>query len=133
MTSGHVGVAFAFRRCVAKEAPSVDDLLGRSAADAELKAPAGNQIGRTGVLSHVKRVLVAHINHGGADLYAAGLGADRSQKRERRAELASEVMHAEIRSVRAKFFGSDSQVDGLQERIECRPCLRLVRGCPMSE
>ena len=130
---GHVGVALSLRRRVAKVAPSLDDLLGRSTADAELEAPAGNQIGRTGILSHVKRVLIAHIDHGCADLYAAGPGADRSQKRERRCELAGEVMHTEIRSVRAKFFGGDSQVYGLQERIGCRPCLRLVRGCPMSE
>ena len=49
------------------------------------------------------------------------------------AELAGEVMHAEIRSVRAKFFGGDGQVDGLQERIGCRPGLRLGRGRPVSE
>ena len=133
MAAGHVGVALSLRRRVAEVTPSFDDLFGRSAAYAELKAPAGNQIGRTGVLSHVKRVLIAHIDHGGADLDAAGPGADRSQKRERRCELAGEVMHTEIRSIRAKFLGGDGQLYGLQKRIGCGACLRLVRGRPVSE
>ena len=49
----------------------------------ELESPAGNEVGRTGVLCHVQGVLVAHVDHGGADLDAAGASTDRSEQRER--------------------------------------------------
>ncbi len=60
-------------RRVAEMAPAVDHLLGRAAADAELQTPAGDEVGRARVLRHVERVLVAHVDDGGADLDAAGL------------------------------------------------------------
>ena len=110
MAARHVGVALALSRRVAEVAPSIDDLLGRSAADSELQTPAGNQVGRACILDHVERVLVAHVDHGRADLDAAGLRADRGQERKRRCELAGEVMHAEIGAVRAKLFGGDGEV-----------------------
>ena len=121
---GHVGVGLALGRGVAEVAPPVDHLLGRPAADAELQAAAGDDVGRARVLGHVERVLVAHVDHRRADLDAAGPRADRRQQRERRAELAGEVMHAEIRPVRAQLLGSDGEVDGLQERVGRRARLR---------
>ena len=68
----HVGVGLALRRRVAEIAPAVDHLLGRAAADAELQAPAGDEVGRAGILRHVERVLVAHVDDRGADLDALG-------------------------------------------------------------
>ena len=58
-------------RAVAEIAPAVDHLLGRAAADAELQPAAGDQVGRAGVLDHIERVLVAHVDDRGADLDAA--------------------------------------------------------------
>lgn len=77
MSPGHVGVALTLLWDVAEIAPAVDHLLGRAAADAQLQAPAGDQVGRTGVLGHVERVLVAHVDDRRADLDAPGPDADR--------------------------------------------------------
>ena len=118
---------------IAEIAPAIDDLLGRAAADAELQAPAGDEVGRAGILGHVERVLVAHVDDRRADLDAAGLRADRRQQREGRAELAGEMMHAEIGAVGAQFLGGDGQVDRLQQRVGRRARLRLRRGRPMAE
>ena len=71
MAPRHVGVGLALGRHVAEVAPAVDHLLGRAAADAELQPPAGDEVGRARVLGHVERVLVAHVDDGGADLDAA--------------------------------------------------------------
>src|SRR5690606_11748943 len=125
VAAGHVSVALALRRGVAEIAPAVDDLLGRAAADAELQTPAGDEVGRAGVLRHVERVLVAHVDDGRADLDAARTGSYRRQQRERRAELAGKVVHAEIGSVRAEFLGGDGELDRLQQRVGCRARLRL--------
>ncbi len=89
-------------RRVAEVAPAVDDLLGRAAADAELQPPAGDEVGGAGVLGHVERVLVAHVDDAGADLDPAGPRADGRQQRERRGELAGEVVHAEVGAVGAR-------------------------------
>ena len=43
MAPPHVGVVLSLGRLVAEITPAVDDLLGRSAADAELKTLACNQ------------------------------------------------------------------------------------------
>ena len=124
---GHVGVGLALRRGVAEIAPAVDHLLGRAAADAELQAPAGDEVGGARVLGHVERVLVAHVDDGRADLDAAGLGADRRQQRERRGELAGEVVHPEIGAVRAELLRGDGEIDGLQQRV------RAERVCDCGE
>ena len=105
--------------------PAIDHLLGRPSADAELQTPAGDEIGGTGVLGHVERVLVAHVDHRRPDLDAAGLGADGRQQRERRGKLAGEVMDPKIGPVRAQFLGGNGEVDGLQERVRGRAGLRL--------
>ena len=76
----HVGVALALGRGVTEMAPAIDHLLGRPAADAELQAPAGDDVGRARVLGHVQRILVAHVDDGRADLDALGLRADGRQQ-----------------------------------------------------
>ena len=118
---------------IAEIAPAIDHLLGRAAADAELQPPAGDEVGRACVLGHVERVLVAHVDDGRADLDAAGPRADRRQQRKRRAELAREVMDAEVSAVRAQLLRRDGKVDGLQQRIGGGPRLRMRRGRPMAE
>ena len=123
----------ALRRRVAEVAPAVDHLLGRAAADAELQAPAGDEVGGARVLRHVQRVLVAHVDDRGADLDALGLRAAGREQRERRAELAGEVMHAEIGPVRAELLGRDGELDRLQQRVGRRARLRLRRRGPMAE
>ena len=57
----------------------------------------------------------------------------RRQQRKRRAELAGEVMHAEVGPVRAELLGRDGQVDRLQQRVGRRSRLRLGRRRPMAE
>ena len=74
--------------CVAEVAEAVDHLLRRAAADPELQATAGDEVGGAGVLGHVQRVLVAHVDDRGADLDALRPGADRGQQRERRRRAA---------------------------------------------
>jgi hypothetical protein len=113
-------------RLVAEVSPALDHLLRRAAADPELEAAAGYEVGRAGVLGHVERVLVAHVDDRRADLDPAGTRADRRQQRKRRAELPREMVHAEVRAVGAEFFGGYGQVDRLQQRVRCR--LRLRAG-----
>ena len=99
----------------------------------ELQPPAGDEVGRARILGHVERVLVAHVDDRRADLDAAGLRADRRQQRERRGELAGEMVDAEVGAVRAQLLGRDGQIDGLQERVGRRARLRLRRGRPVPE
>ncbi len=113
----HVGVALAVGRRVAEVAPAVDHLLGRAPADPELQPAAGDQIGRPGVLGHVQRVLVAHVDDGGADLDPLSPRADGRQQRERRGELAREMVDAEVRAVGAQLLRRDRELDRLQQRI----------------
>jgi hypothetical protein len=120
VAAAHVGVALALFGHVAEIAPAVDHLLRRAAADAELEAPAADQIGGPRILGHVERVLIAHVDDGRTDLDAPRLRADRRQQREGRSELAREMMDAEVSAVRAEFLGRHSKVDGLEEAITGR-------------
>ena len=88
MLAGHIGVRLAIGWHVAEVAEAIDDLLRRAAADPELEATARNEVGGPGILDHVQRVLVAHVDDGRPDLDALGSGADRRQEREWRRELA---------------------------------------------
>ena len=133
MAARHVGVGHALGRRVAEVAPAVDHLLGRAARDAELQAAAGDEVGRACVLRHIERVLVAHVDDRGADLDAPGARADSREQRERRAELAGEVMDAEIGAVGAERLGGDGELDRLLERVGRRPYLRLRRWGPVAE
>ncbi len=44
MAAAHVGIRLAFFRLIAEIAPAFDHLLGRTAADAELKTATGNKV-----------------------------------------------------------------------------------------
>ena len=83
MPPAHVCVVLALGRAVAKIAPAIDHLLGRAAADSQLQPSAGDEIGRAGVLRHIERVLIPHVDDCRADLDAAGLRADGRQQWER--------------------------------------------------
>lgn len=56
--SAHVCIVLAFAWAIAKVSPAIDYLLGRSAADSQLQAAAGNEIRGAGVLGHVVRVFI---------------------------------------------------------------------------
>ncbi len=120
MAPPHVGIILALRGLIAEIPPALDDLLGRSPADAELQAPARDEIGSTGVFGHVERVLVAHVDHSGSDLDAAGFRTNRCQQWKRRSKLAGEMVDPEIRPVRAQLFGGNGKINGLQQRIRGR-------------
>ena len=133
MAPRHVGVGHALGRHVAEVAKAVDHLLGRATGNAELQAAAGDEVGGAGVLRHVERVLVAHVDDRGADLDRLGARAAGGEQRERRAELAGEVMHPEIGAVGAERLGGDRKLDRLRERVGGRPRLRLRRRGPVAE
>src|SRR5262245_15358276 len=101
MTPAHVRVGASFWWFVPEVTPPVDDLFWRAAADPELEPPVADQIGRAGVLDHVKRVFVPHVDDSGADLDAACLGTNRCEQWERRRELPSKVVDAKVCAVRA--------------------------------
>jgi hypothetical protein len=75
---------------IAEIAPAIDDLLGRASADAELKAPARDQIGGARILDHVERILIANIDDGCAYLDPAGPGSDCGEQGKGRSKLAGE-------------------------------------------
>ena len=129
----HVGVGHALRRHVTEVAEAVDHLLGRTAADAELQAAAGDEVGGAGILRHVHRIFVAHVDDRGADLDARGLGAAGREQRERRAELAREMMNAEKSAVGTELLGRNRELNRLQQRVRRCPRLRLRRRGPMAE
>ena len=133
VTAGHVGIALALRGRVAEVAPAVDHLLRRAAADPQLQPAAGDEVRRAGVLGHVQRVLVAHVDDGRADLDCARPRADRRKQRKRRAELAREMVHAEVRAVGAQFLGGDGELDRLEQRVGRGAYLRAVRIRPVPE
>ena len=122
----HVGVALALGGRVAEVTPAVDHLLRRAAADPELQPAARNEVCRARVLRHVQRVLVAHVDDGRADLDRARPRADGREQRERRAELAREMVHAEVRAVGAQLLGGDGELDRLEQRVGRRAYLRAV-------
>ena len=121
----HLFIALALCRLMAKITPSIDHLFRRSATDAELQPPTGDEIGCARILHHIVRILVTHVDHGGADLDALGLCADGREQRERRCELAGEVVDTEVGSVRSQPLGLHGKIDGLQERVGCRLRVRL--------
>jgi hypothetical protein len=56
-----------------------------------------------------------------------------SAEREGRAELAGEVVHAEVGAVGAQLLGGHGQLDRLEQRVRRRAHLRLGRRRPMPE
>src|SRR6266576_1142411 len=89
-------------------------------ADAELEPATRKQVRRRGGLGHVERVLVAHIDHAGADLDPARPDADRREQGEGGGELAGEVVDANERPVDPDLLGGDCELDGLAKRIAAR-------------
>ena len=81
--TAHVCVILAFDRTVAKITPTVDHLLGGTAADSQLQSAARDEIRSTGILRHVMRVLIPHVDHYGAYLNPSRFGTDRREQWER--------------------------------------------------
>jgi hypothetical protein len=67
-------------------APAIDHLLGRAAAEAELETAAADQVGGAGILGHGERILVAHVDDGGAELDAPRPGTQGGEQWEGRGE-----------------------------------------------
>jgi hypothetical protein len=86
-----------------------------------------------GVLGHIERVLVAHVDHAGPDLDPAGPSTDRREQRERGGKLVGEVVHPKVRPVRTELFGGHGEVDRLQQHIRRRSCLGMWRRGPVPE
>jgi len=77
VTPPHVGVTLALGRLITEVPPSIDHLLGRASADAELQPTAGDQVVPHPASSATYRaVLVAHVDDRRAYFDAAGLRAD---------------------------------------------------------
>ena len=131
--AGEVGVGLPSARHVAERLGAAQRGLGRAAADAELQPPAADQVGGRGLLGHVERVLVAHVDDAGADLDAARARADRGQQRERRGELPREVVHADVRAVEAELLGRHGELDRLHERVAGGARLRAGGRLPVAE
>ena len=121
MASCHVRIGLPLGGCVAEVAPSIDDLLRRTAADPQLQPAASDRVRRARILGHVERVFITHIDDRCADLDFLCTRADGCEERKWGAELAREVMHAEVGAVGAQFFGRYSEIDRLEQRIACGP------------
>src|SRR4029077_8087872 len=120
-------------RRIAEMPPAVDHLFRRSAADAQLQTPASDDVRGTSILGHVHRVFVAHVDARRPDLNLLRARADGGEERERRAELACEVVHAEIRAIKAQFFSGYRELDRLQNGIRRRAHVGVWRWCPVPE
>ena len=75
----------------------------------------------------------AHVDDGRPDLDLLRARADGGEERERRAELACEVMDAEVRAIEAQLFGGCRQLDRLQQGIRRRAHVGIGRRCPVPE
>ena len=117
MTPRHRTLIFAFGGVIAEALETADNGFGRAAGDTQLQASGGNQVGHRGEFGHIQRVFVAHIDHTGAKLNAAGFSGDRRQKRVRGGLLLVKMVHAEERTVQADLFGTYRQIDSLMQRV----------------
>ena len=79
--------------------------------------PARDEVGGRGLLGHVERVLVAHVDHAGAEFDLRRAGGHGGEQRKRRRELAGEVVHAHVRAVDTDLLGGNRQFDHLQVRV----------------
>ena len=123
MPSSHPLIILAFQWLIAKITPTIDHLLWRTATDTQLQTSAGDQVRSAGILRHVVRIFIAHVDHRGADLNPLRLGADRREQWERRCQLPRKVMDTKVGSIHSQTLGLHSEVNRLQERICCRPSL----------
>ena len=113
----HLRVGLALHRLEAEVAPAVDYLLGRPTTDAKLQPATGQEVCGPSVLRHVERILVAHVDDRGADLDPRRPSADGGQQRERRAQLASKVVDAVVRTIRTNLLGGNGQLERLEQRV----------------
>jgi hypothetical protein len=113
--------------------PTFDDLLGRTATDAELQASAADKVGGPGRFQHVVRVLIAHVDDTSTDLDLGGTRANGRQQWEGRRQLVREMVHAEECAIRADLLGCYSEIDGLVEHVAGRAGRRMGRVGPMTE
>ena len=79
MAPGHRRIVLSLGRLVTEITPALDHLLRGTTTDPELQAAAADQVGSTGILGHIEGVLIAHIDHAGADLDPIGPGTNGSQ------------------------------------------------------
>jgi hypothetical protein len=96
---------------------AVDHLLGRAATDPELQTTARDQIRRPGVLRHVERVLVAHVDDARPDLDPRGSRTDRREERERGRQLTREVVDTKVRAIGSQLFRGDGELNRLDQGI----------------
>jgi hypothetical protein len=80
-----------------------------------LETTASNGVGRARVLGHVERIFVPHVDNGGADFDSARSRADGREERKWRPELAREMVHPKVRTVRAQLLCGDRQLDRLEQ------------------
>src|ERR1700685_1643909 len=106
---------------MAKIAPPIDHLLGRTATDTQLQPPAGDEIRSAGILRHVVRVFISHVDDRGANFNLSCLSTNRREQWKRRCQLPREMMNTEVGSVHSQALGLYSEVNGLQERVRRRP------------
>src|SRR6202035_2108909 len=114
MPPAHICIVLTFYRAVAKIAPTIDDLLGGTAADSQLQAAARDQIRSPSVLRHVMRILIPHIDHRGANLNLSSPSTHRREEWKRRCQLPREVMNTKVGSVHSQALGLHGEVNGLQ-------------------
>src|SRR5215469_5096731 len=114
-------------------APSIDHLLGGTAADSQLETPAGDEIGGARIFRHVGRVLIPHVDDRRANFDPSRPGSDRGKQGERRRQLPRKVMNPKVSTVHSQALGLYGKVNGLQQRVRRRPRLGLRGGGPMTE
>src|ERR1700686_5843624 len=79
MPPAHICIVLTFNRAVAKIAPTIDDLLGGTAADSQLQSAARDEIRSPSVLRHVMRILIPHVNHCGANFNLSRFSSNRCE------------------------------------------------------
>src|ERR1700733_7346685 len=117
MPPAHICIVLTFYRAVAKIAPTIDDLLGGTAADSQLQAAARDQIRSSSVLRHVMRILIPHIDHRGANFNLSRFSTHRREQRKRGCEVLRKMMNPEVGSFHSEALGFHGEVNGLQECV----------------
>jgi len=96
------------------------------------KRPPEIQVGGPRILCHIERVLVAHVDHGGADFDPAGPCTNGGKQRERRRKLVGEVMNPEIRAVGTSSSAAIARSMDLQEASDAER-VRDAAKAPVTE
>ena len=84
VTASHVGVRLTLGGCVTEVPPAFDYLLRRAAANSELQPTIADQVSCAGILEHVERILVSHVDHARPYLDSLCSGTDCCEQREGR-------------------------------------------------